>query len=131
MTYPMDHTAEVRAHNQVMRYRRFGTGPLLLLLGNSPRELWPALRERLAEHFKVIVPDIPPGNPDIAGWLCCLLDGLGATEIAVVAEDRLRDTASALACADGDYVGRVVLLPAELSVDEALSRVRRDLMGAP
>src|SRR5687767_9576568 len=99
----MQHAAEVRAHDRVMRYRRWGSGPLLLVLGaESPDAFWPGLPERLAAQFKVIVPEVPSDAPDAVPWLDCLLDGLGASDIAVVAG--IRHRATALALAEGDHV---------------------------
>jgi hypothetical protein len=110
MTYSPDHTAEVRAHNQVMRYSRFGSGALLLLLRDTPRDPWSTLQERLAAHFKVIVPNIPAGTADVPGWLTNLLEGLGATDLTVVAVGRHCDAGIALALGDHDLVSRVVLI---------------------
>lgn len=110
MTYSPDYTAEVRANNQVMRYSRLGTGALLLLLRDPSRDTWSGFRKRLAAHFKVIVPDVPAGTADVPGWLSDLLEGLGATDVSVVAVGRHCDTGLALALGDNDFVSRVVLI---------------------
>jgi hypothetical protein len=130
MTHPLAHTAEVRAHNRVMRYTRSGSGPLLLLLGgDSADDLWPGLHDRLAADFKVIVPELPKGDgrADVANWLACLLDGIGATNVFVVTGEPHRDTA--LALGEGDYVSRVVVLERDISVDDAASRIMSQLTG--
>lgn len=110
--YSPDHTAEVRAHNQVMRYTRAGSGPLLLLLGDAA-EPWGAtgFRERLTEGYKVIVPTIPEGTSDVTEWLGCLLEGLGAAEVTIVAAGSRCDAALALSLDANDFVRRVILIP--------------------
>jgi hypothetical protein len=128
MTYSLDppHTAEVRAHNQVMRYSRYGSGALLLLLRDASRDPWSTLQERLAAHFKVIVPEVPAGTADVPGWLNNLLEGLGATDITVVAVGGHCDTGLALALVDNEFVSRVVLIadPDSKPADDRVAAAR-------
>ena len=127
MTYSSstDHTAEVRAHNQVMRYTRAGTGPLLLLLG-EPAEPWNAFRVRLAERFKVIVPSVPEDTTNVAHWLNSLLDGLGAAEVTIVAAGNQCDAALNLSLGATDAVRRVILLPDARHAAELAERYLTD-----
>ena len=144
MTKPTN-TAEVRAHDRVMRYERSGTGqPLLVLGADQPGDVWPELTGLLAGHFRVLVPDIPRGESD-AEWLNCFFDGLGVTEVSILAGGRYADVALELALGDQELVGRVVLvttageaprvagsghrprihvLPREIPVEEAAERIR-------
>lgn len=126
MTYSPAHTAEVRAHNRVMRYSRFGSGVPVLLLRDPSRDGWSTLHERLAAHFKVIVPNVPADTADVPCWLSNLLEGLGAAGMAVVAVGEHCDTGLALALADNDLVGRVVLIadPDTESWDDRVAEAR-------
>jgi hypothetical protein len=128
MTYSPDHTAEVRAHNQVMRYSRFGSGALLLLLLDPSRDPCSNFRERLAAHFKVIVPNVPAGTANVTGWLSNLLEGLGATDITVVAVGPHWDTGVALALGGNEFVRRVVLI-ADPAAEDAVARTLRYLVA--
>ena len=126
MTYTPNHTAEVRAHNQVMRYTRYGSGALVLLLRDPSPDPWSNFRERLAAHFKVIIPNVPAGTADVPCWLSNMLEGLGGTDVTVVAVGRHCDTGLALALGDHDFVSRVVLIadPDADLPDEQVATVR-------
>ncbi|HVJ30385.1 MAG TPA: hypothetical protein VNA66_08785, partial [Gammaproteobacteria bacterium] len=86
-----EHWAEVRAHDQVMRYRRSGAGRALLLLRSAERadSLWPELLEALASHFRLIVPDVPAHAGSAADWLVDFLEGIGMPGMGIVAADEL------------------------------------------
>lgn len=102
--------AEVRAHDRVMRYRRSGAGTALLLLAAGD-DLWPDFAERLAQHYRVVVPELPANVNEVAAELRCLLDGLGASQVPVIAAGRYCDAALELALGRNEFVGRVVLVP--------------------
>lgn len=78
--------AEVRAHDRVMRYRRSGVGRAVLVLRSpeDPEPLWPELLEALGAGYRLIVPDPPPGDADVAGWLAGFLEGLGASNVRIL-----------------------------------------------
>ena len=84
---PTETWAEVRAHEQVIRYRRSGIGQSIVLLRPSecPEGLWPELPDALAGRFRLIVPDLPPAGVDIAAWLSDFLEGLGIAGVTVIA----------------------------------------------
>ena len=105
--------AEVRSHEQVMRYRRSGAGPSVLLLRSpgATRTLWPELGDALAARFRVIAPDVPPAGIGTARWLADFLEGLGLASVAVVAADVFCIPALELALLGGDQVSRLVLVP--------------------
>lgn len=78
-----------------VHYRRCGSGPVLLMVHQSPRSSaeYEALMHQWGAHFTCIAPDTPgfgqsdalPGKPEIAGFadaLCEFLDGLGVTRCA-------------------------------------------------
>ena len=103
--------AEIRAHDQVMRYRRLGVGKSLLYLDSrSGAEICPDLREGLAGSFRLIVPELPTAQVHLAGWLADLLEGMGANNVGVVAAERFCVTAIELALLGVDQIGRVVIV---------------------
>lgn len=104
--------AEVRASDRVMRYRRSGTGPTLLLLGaeseSSPisTELVAALEER----FRVIVPEVPV-DFTMTSWIAEFLEGLGTCEVAILAANHLCMPSIELAFRGVEQIKRLVLIP--------------------
>ncbi len=109
--------AEVRAHNNVMRYRRSGAGQCVLLLGadRGPAPLWPELTHVLASNFRLIVPDLPERDThqNLVRWLSGFLEGLGTASVAVLAAGDFCMPALELAARDLDQVARLVLVPDE------------------
>ena len=139
--------AEVRSHDSVMRYQRSGAGPSVVVLqprdGSSP--LWPGLTNALAAAFRVIEPEAPANEPDVARWLADFLEGLGLSGVAVVAAESFCIPTLELALLGTDQVGRAVLVPnghaGETGLDGSLATsmsdgtvallvVRRGLGGA-
>jgi len=118
--------SEVRAHDHVMRYRRSGVGPAVLLLhpGEASGALWPELLHVLSSSFRVIVPDLPE-DAAAATWLADFLEGLGVARVAVLAADGFCLPALELALLDADQVSRVLLVPdgraEETGLDGALA----------
>jgi hypothetical protein len=106
--------AEVRAHDQVMRYRRVGAGrPVVVLraaLDAAP--LWPELDDSLAGAFRVITPEVPATGADVARWLGGFLEGVGLERAALVATDGFCLPALELALLGADQIERLVLVPA-------------------
>jgi pimeloyl-ACP methyl ester carboxylesterase len=103
--------AEVRANDLVMRYRRLGAGPAVVLL-DGPRA--PNRRElvaALAGDFRLILPELPADGADTSSRLVDFLEGLGAASVAVIASTRYCTAALELALRDAEQVARVVLLP--------------------
>ncbi len=105
-----DAVAEVRAHDRVLRYRRSGAGTALLLLAAGD-DLWPGFAEGVAEHYRLVVPELPADVSEVAGAVRSLLDGIGASEVPVIAAGRYCDAALELALGRNEFVGRVVLVP--------------------
>lgn len=104
--------AEVRAGDRVTRYRRAGTGPIVLLLHRLGEHdgLWPELPSALARGARVVTPELAPDAPDVADRLLGFLEGLGASEVGVVAAAPFCAAALDLALRDGGPVGRTVLV---------------------
>ncbi len=111
----MTHTpasAEVRASDRVMRYRRSGAGPTVILLGADagPAPLSTDLVDALRERFRVIVPDMPTGS-DVLTWLGDFLEAFGSSDLTLVAANHLCMPAIELAFRDFDQIRRMVLIP--------------------
>ncbi len=123
-TCPMSHTsefprsagswAEVRAHDQIVRYRRSGTGRSVVLLTPDLGDgmLWPELVEALDRDFRVLVPELP-ADAQLMRGLAGFLEGIGTSRVAIVATGALCAAALELALLDRERVARVVLLPCE------------------
>jgi pimeloyl-ACP methyl ester carboxylesterase len=143
-----DSWCEVRAHQRVIRYRRIGDGPapmLLLLDGSSLAAHWPELTQALAAGFRVVIPQLAGGVDDTPAVVRCLLDGLGASGVAVIATGLYSEVAMALATGDEEQVGSLVLVSDEeiqsespvpllllsrrLTLEAAFTRIHRFLRG--
>lgn len=114
--------AEVRARDAVVRYRRSGAGPLVVLVApEAAREgaFWPGLIDALAARFRVVAPELAPGDgcAGIAARLYDFLDGMGANGARIVAGGSSCVPALELALRDMDQIGRLVLVSAESSGD--------------
>ena len=128
--------AEVRAHDQIVRYRRSGSGRSVLLL--CPEETigapWPELMATLDRDFRLLIPVVPPDAQLIRG-LTGFLEGLGTARVAIVATDTLCFAALELALLDRERVARAVLVPSELrgldGLEAALETAGRDLSVPP
>lgn len=111
-TFLPDCWAEVRARNQVVRYRRSGAGRAVLLL-HAPGDadaLWPELMDVLHTGYRLIVPTPPPADVALEPWLAVLLDGLGMSNVAVIATDAFSSAAIDRALAEPDQIAAVVLV---------------------
>ena len=82
--------AEVRANNRVVRSRCTGTGRtiVVLLSPNYQEPPWPELIEALGSRFRVIFPEPPAADAEVSDWLADFLEGLGMSNVGIVAADR-------------------------------------------
>ena len=112
--YPAETLAEVRAHDQVMRYRRAGAGrPVVVLRGATGSAcFWPELELDLASRFRVLTPELPADCDDVAAWVADFLEGVGLDRVVIVAADPCCLPALELALLRGYQVERLVLVPA-------------------
>jgi pimeloyl-ACP methyl ester carboxylesterase len=120
--------SEVRAHDQVMRYRRAGAGrPVIVLRGaDDPDALWPELDAELVSRFRVVTPELPADCDDVAAWVADFLEGVGLDRVVVVAAEPCCLSALELALLGADQVERLILVPAgaagETGLDGTLAR---------
>ena len=114
LTHSVGTQAEVRAHDQVMRYRRAGAGrPLVVLRGDDEANaLWPELGVELVSRFRVVTPELPGRGDDVASWVGGFLEGVGLDRVIVLAAEPCCLSALELALLDGSRIERLVLVPA-------------------
>ena len=106
--------SEIRAHNQSMRYRRLGAGRSLLFLDSATQpQVCAELRDALAGTFRLILPELPSGDVHLAGWLADLLDGIGSSNVGVIAAEGYCVAAIELALLGVDQIARVVIVCSE------------------
>jgi hypothetical protein len=104
--------AEVRARDHVVRYRRIGRGPSVLLGALNDDALWPELSPALAARFRVFVPELSPcALPIDPSLLAAFLEGLGTPNVALVAGGALCMPALELALGNPEQITPIVLVP--------------------
>ena len=104
--------AEVRAHDRVMRYRRFGVGrPVVVLHAPDDHDpFWPALLEVLGAGCRLILPELPDPEADLTAWLAGFLEGLGAARVRILAAERFALPVLELALLETDQIVGLVLV---------------------
>ena len=120
--HPAETLAEVRAHDQVMRYRRAGAGrPIIVLRGADEADaLWPELDAELVSGFRVVTPELPADCEDVAAWVADFLEGVGLSRVVVLAAEPCCLSALELALLASDQVERLILVPAGAAGDSGL-----------
>ena len=106
--------AEVRAHDQVMRYHRAGAGRPMVVLRRAGEAdaLWPELDAELVSRYRVFTPELPADCADVAAWVGDFLEGLGLDRVVVVSAESCCLSALELALFNVSVVERLVLVPA-------------------
>jgi haloacetate dehalogenase len=130
---------QVDVGEAVLRVRRGGSGPPVLLLHGHPRThaTWHRVAPLLAGHLTVVCPDLrgyggsskPPSSPDhepyskraMARDCLALMRRLGHDRFAVVGHDRGGYVAFRLALDHPEAVGRLAVLD-DVPIGEALAR---------
>ncbi len=111
-----------------LAYRRFGSGPPLLLVHGFPLSgfTWRKVLPALAEHFTCVVPDLPGMGdsewtdatdfsfPGQGRTLKAFVDGLGLDRFSVLAQDTGGTFARYLALEDPRRVDKLVLINTEM-----------------
>lgn len=105
--------AEVRAGDHVTRYVRRGSGSPVIVVGANAKEnaLWAPLVENLAARHRLVIPETPKAEQDVAAWLRSFIEGIGVSSVALVAGGKSSSPALALASADDFIVRKLVLVP--------------------
>ena len=127
-----DSWAEVRASDRVMRYRRSGAGPTLVLLGadTGPSPLSTEMVAALGERFRVIVPEVPAGA-SVSNFVPEFLEGLGTCHVSLIAANHLCMAAIELAFRGIDQIRRLVLIPDAEPDDSTAERAITTALGNP
>ncbi|HUQ84183.1 MAG TPA: hypothetical protein VM076_23735 [Gemmatimonadaceae bacterium] len=112
-TWHLAPCAEVRVGDHVTRYVRRGTGPSVVLVGADARvnPVWVALVERLETGHRIVVPQPPPANADVATWLRGFIEGLGLSSVILIAGNGSSAAALEVATADDFLVRKLVIMP--------------------
>ena len=99
--------------DHVTRYVRRGTGPSVVLVGPdvSANAIWAPLVEHLAPGHRVVVPQLPPADADVAVWLRGFIEGIGLTSTVLIAGNGSSAAALEVATADDFLVRKVVIMP--------------------
>ena len=130
---PASTLAEVRAHDQVMRYHRAGVGrPLVVLRAAADRDsIWPEL-DHLVARFRVFTPELPQDCGDVAGWMKDFLEGVGLDRALLIATEPCCLAALELALLGPDQIERLVLVPGGLAGETGLDgTLATTLAGVP
>jgi len=104
--------AEVRARGHVMRYRRVGSGRTIVAFGSPthPQPIWSELLQVLGASFRLILPEPPATDDDVPCWLSGFLEGLGVSNVRLLAIGDLSLPVLQLAVVEGDRIAGVVLM---------------------
>jgi hypothetical protein len=108
---PVESWGEVRTRDQVVRYRRSGSGRAVLVL-HSPEAsepLWPEMLDLLAASGRVIVPTPPAPSIEVDQWLALMLDGLGLMNVVLVAAEGFCMAAIERALMEPDRIARIII----------------------
>jgi pimeloyl-ACP methyl ester carboxylesterase len=119
---------EVRLPQGVIRYRELGSGePIVLVHGFLTNgDLWREVAPRLAEGFRVIVPDWPLGShqiplnpgadltpPGLARVIAAFLEALDLENVTLVGNDTGGALSQLVAVNHPERLGRLVLTPCD------------------
>lgn len=105
--------AEVHAREHVVRYRRSGSGGVVVLLGLvEGRTPWPRLEETIGRVGRALTPDLgDPADQPVGQRLAAFLEGIGAHGVSVlVAHQALVAPVLAMALLEPELIGRVVVV---------------------
>lgn len=124
--------AEVRASDRVMRYRRSGAGPTVLLLGTNegPSPVLPELLQALGARCRLIAPEIP-SNANATLWLSEFLEGIGTCPVTILAANGACIAAIELAFRDLEQIKRLVLIPDGEPDDSTSEGALSTTLGSP
>jgi pimeloyl-ACP methyl ester carboxylesterase len=129
---PYDSRAQVRTADHTTRYSRIGTGrPVLVLDAQGfAATLWLELIERLAQHHRVIVPEVPVAEPRFSAWLRGFVEGMGLPPMTLVAAGDLCLRSLEYALLDPERIERLVLVPSGGGDETGLAGVLTPSVGA-
>ncbi len=106
--------AEIRTREEIIRYRRVGTGHPVLVLAEQ-QEICPTVVSALttAGAVRLIMPELPTEAVHVTGWAADFLEGIGATSVGLLATPSCAGAAIELAMLGAVQISRVVLVAEE------------------
>src|SRR5689334_15944938 len=109
-----DAWAEIRTREQVIRYRRVGSGLPVLVLAEQ-QEICPTVIRALTEAgaVRLIMPELPAEAVHVAGWAADFLEGIGATNVGLLATQSFAGAAIELAMLGADQITRLLIVAEE------------------
>jgi hypothetical protein len=104
--------AEVRAHDRVVRYRRSGAGPVVLLLQPAAAiaPIWPELLDVIAAGTRLVIPEPPMSDIEVEDWLSALLEGSGMRNTTIVATEGFCIAALERTLLSPEQIARVIIV---------------------
>ncbi len=113
----------MRAADHVTRYTRTGAGKPVLVLDEPTvvGTLWPELLCRLAEHHRVILPEVPGAELHFYRWLRGFIEGMGLPAMTMIAVGDLCVPGLEFALLEPDRISRLVLVPSGSGDETALA----------
>ena len=111
-TWTTGKCAEVRVGDHVTRYVRRGSGSPVVVVGANADQnvVWAPLVDALAGNHRLIIPQLPRSEPDVASWLRSFIEGIGLSSVVLIAGMNAEGPAIALAAADDFTVRKLVLV---------------------
>lgn len=129
MTDPWPEPDRVSTHLGELEYRDIGAGPVLVLLHLilAAGDHWDLLVERLAPHYRCVIPDLPMGGhrlpaepdadlspPGIARAVAELMEALDLRDVTVIGNDTGGTLAQIIGAHHSERVGRLVLTDCDM-----------------
>jgi hypothetical protein len=111
-TWTSGRCAEVRVGDHVTRYVRRGSGSPVVVVGANADQngVWASLVNALAGNHRLVIPQLPQSESDVASWLRSFIEGIGLSSVALIAGGDARVPAVSLAAADDFTVRKLVLI---------------------
>jgi hypothetical protein len=105
-------------------YRRAGRGDAVVALVARDWSAAPTLFPALARDFRLIVPELDPvavcrERPTFAAWLTGFLDGLGISNVTLLADEQFGAAALGATLAEPVRVGRLVVVLDSTASDDS------------
>jgi pimeloyl-ACP methyl ester carboxylesterase len=127
------HWAEVRVGDSITRYRRSGSGKVVLVLHDSPPEdgTWPDAVTALAARARLIEPCVAEPVEGFVTWLERFREGIGAEQVSIIAHGRQALPALQFTMLEPECVERLVLVTDRSSEELSIARAFAPERGEP
>ena len=124
-TWQLGPCAEVRVGEHVTRYVRRGSGPGVVLLGvdAGANPLWSPLVAALGTSHRLIIPQPPPNGAVEIACLRGFIEGIGLSDVVLIAGGAAVAPAVELTGADDFIVRKLVVLADESTITPGDPRI--------